>query len=67
MRFNISRAHHDWNENTAPCSGATKDGNSWYVEIPDLDALMELFKRFKSDSIILSRSKDIIIYDDYVE
>jgi hypothetical protein len=66
MRFKIIRASDYLGPKEAPCDGAVKaDDGNWYIEIPDLAALMALQAAVNDDLIVTRNS--IWIYDDYME
>ena len=73
MKFRVLRASDGSLQRKQPCDGAFYEPHptagekygGWYVEIPTLEALIDLHKAVKDD-IIVSEDK-ICIYDDYVE
>lgn len=69
MNFEIRRAS-DWQTKDAPCEGAIKKNDGWFIEIKDLEHLIA-FKQQYGDLIIQDRFNQegtlIYIYDDYME
>ncbi len=69
MKYTIERAS-SFFTNNQPCKEAYRDKESdlWIVEIEDLDAFIEKYKRIVIDcNGFLDGIKHIIIYDDYIE
>lgn len=63
MKFRIHRASRTLSD-ASPCDGAFKEGDDWFLEIPDLNALVDFCKR--EGSIVFDPGA-IWIYDAYME